>query len=195
MNYRVLNALYESDELYHYGVIGMKWGVRRYQPYGEGGYDPEHKGKFIGKKQAKQNAKNLRNVGKMFSKKDSRFKLYKEARNTDVAKKYLQSEEYKKELEKYVNTRDKREKLSSKVEHIENVLWEKPDEKLVKALSKAIDENDTQYKKLTRIGEDYAESMLGEYGNKKVKNTYGDLTVKKLLSGALNPIHDGTVFK
>ena len=51
-----------SKELMHHGIQGMKWGVRRYQPYGQGGYDPDHKGKFIGnisKRQQKKIYKDL----------------------------------------------------------------------------------------------------------------------------------------
>lgn len=42
------NDIAIGGELYHYGVKGMKWGIRRYQPYGQG-YS-KSTGKFIGSK-------------------------------------------------------------------------------------------------------------------------------------------------
>lgn len=36
-----------NDELKHHGILGMKWGIRRYQPYPKG---KGHKGRFIGRK-------------------------------------------------------------------------------------------------------------------------------------------------
>lgn len=50
MNEYCINAIYsgfQGDTLAHHGILGMHWGIRRFQPYGQG-YDADHEGREVG---------------------------------------------------------------------------------------------------------------------------------------------------
>ena len=81
-----------KDELYHYGVLGMRWGVRRYQDYGEGGYNPK-----TNKLKLKMDAAKRRK----YDKRREKALNPKNARELYSNRKYLSDQELKEKSERF----------------------------------------------------------------------------------------------
>ena len=70
----------ENADLKHHGILGMHWGIRRYQPYGMGGYLPKgkeglsYKNRRDAEKAGKKLRKNNKNgMSQFMSNHDNRF--------------------------------------------------------------------------------------------------------------------------
>lgn len=200
----IFHSNFQGDVLQHHGVLGQKWGLRRYQPYPDGYHGD---GKFVGKEK-KQAFKTLKKAVKGPILKSGGG--YKGIRDTEIAKKYLKTEEYKKLRDDVEKARKKRQLANKRFLEAESHLsklkedsdpafrTKSENDRIRKADAKA----EELYKKwedtkadvwsadnaLKESADKYAENILGQYGNKKVSgfNVPGGTTeIKKLLSEAL----------
>ena len=92
---------YAEEVLEHHGILGMKWGIRRYQPY-PSGYSGD--GEFIGKREARKIAKANARQARHKAKTNTRIKNAVETGDKKRLKKYqdeMTPEEYEK---KYAET-------------------------------------------------------------------------------------------
>lgn len=146
-----------SRELMHHGILGMKWGIRRYQPYGQGGYDPDHKGKFIGNISKRQQKKIFRDLVR---------DRYNKVKSNEVLNKAYKGSEAEKAKEK---ARKKRAEYEHAVYDAKQE-YRNPDK--FDSLKKTADRKYNEWAKANEssieANKKFAKAMLGKYADKKI---------------------------
>ena len=172
-----MNDLVRDNFLQHHGVLGQKWGIRRYQPY-SAGYQGEHSGRYVGKQQ-KANYKAVKAHYKAKNKgSGSGYSELAEnmAREFSGTEKFAQIKKaIKKEhaaFNKQMDYEDRADRALRKRLNGDQSAKQKYEENLMRAVQfeKEYDKwYDEGTAALTKEIKAQVKSALGKYGNKKVR--------------------------
>lgn len=140
----------EQNELMHYGVIGMRWGVRRYQPYGSGGYMPKSDVAKVKKAQAAAGAARARSAAKPTS--------TRRAKKAAIAEQKAYEVTAKAEAKAAAREKKHKEMLQKQAELPINKAKSMSNEELVLAVERK--KKEQEYAKLEKTGDQMIEDAL-----------------------------------
>lgn len=95
--YYLIHGELHSDELYHYGVVGMKWGIRRYSKKINSAQTKDKADKY-----ANSLSRHREKAEKQINKLDKRLPGLEKAYNRSVTKYDMQASRYRVKADKYL---------------------------------------------------------------------------------------------
>lgn len=151
-----------SNELYHFGTMGMHWGKRNYQNE-DGSYKPGAEGRYYtpvgsSKKEQKDLYKYLKRTRRGVS---SNTTITKDRRLDDELDKVM-TEDDKRELVKLLKEKDK---ANTEAENINDKYLDVDHPKYQEALNKFYKINDEYNQKV----QNYVDAAIGKYGKKSIR--------------------------